>query len=444
MWSKLTGGNAERNIVVALKISIVEITNVCFPSNTEGYLAVLRMLGNIVFVDCEFDCIELDLNKTKCCYDRCKFRAKWQQLDVTLSPNIKEVIYQSCTFDKDILLVHVGRGSYRFEHSLFGDCIFNGGIYSESIEYQAPIFNNRFDHKSSLKRFESQNCVFVDKFILDYCEIEKVLLEDTYFKSKFEFKHNTVDTWDMRNTNIDGLLNCYCTSFRDFQIYQCIFEDFVVFEGCTFDGGESGLSRALFTYATFGSFVNFRNTTFRGGLDIENINLKQPPNFLNTEIGFPSSNRETYRIIKDSFDKIGNHIEANKFFALEMEKYKKELQKKVGRWPEKVVFIANHSISDFGQNYVRPVLLLFGLAVSYHLVTLGYKCNILYNVPPFLSKIMCIVSTGLNTVAMNIPPFNRLIDKDMEGMSFVTLLFQIASAILIWQTVVAVKRHTRR
>ena len=56
--------------------------------------------------------------------------------------------------------------------------------------------------------------------------------------------------------------------------------------------------------------------------DLENINLKESPNFLNTKIEPKNTNRETFRITKDSFDKIGNHIEANKFFVYEMKKHK--------------------------------------------------------------------------------------------------------------------------
>ena len=84
----------------------------------------------------------------------------------------------------------------------------------------------------------------------------------------------------------------------------------------------------MFEYVTFLSFTNFRNTTFYSGLNLENSNLKEAPNFLNIDINPKFTNRETFRIIKNSFDKIGNNIEANKFFVFEMNKYEEELKKK--------------------------------------------------------------------------------------------------------------------
>lgn len=88
---------------------------------------------------------------------------------------------------------------------------------------------------------------------------------------------------------------------------------------------------------TFLSFVNFRNATFNSGLDLENANLKEMPNFLNVKLLSNNTNRETLRIIKHSFDKVGNHIEANKYFSLEMERHKNDMAGE--SWSqEKIVF----------------------------------------------------------------------------------------------------------
>jgi len=105
------------------------------------------------------------------------------------------------------------------------------------------------------------------------------------------------------------------------KIEKSIFDDFVGFERCTF-GTNNKLKEeiALFKYATFKDFLNARDSKFLSGLDIKNINLQGETNFLDAQIEVKSSNRETFRILKHSFDSIGNIIEANIYYQKEMKK----------------------------------------------------------------------------------------------------------------------------
>lgn len=75
----------------------------------------------------------------------------------------------------------------------------------------------------------------------------------------------------------------------------------------------------------------FRNAKFHKGVDLSksNFNYVAGANFLGCEIEDNKkekvTNRETFRVIKHCFDSIGNHLEANKFFAEEMKAKKREL-----------------------------------------------------------------------------------------------------------------------
>jgi hypothetical protein len=153
------------------------------------------------------------------------------------------------------------------------------------------------------------------------------------------------------------------------------------------------------------------------------------------------TNRETFRIIKHSFDKIGNNIEANKFFVLEMKKYKEELSESKEITQEKVVFILNEMISDFGQSYLRPMSLLVGLGCVYTALVIGCEKNVLYRIYVPANNLLSGVSDCVNGFAMNILPFSKFLKP---GMEFVSLIFYVVFAALIWQTVIAVKRHVRR
>ncbi|EOW9499008.1 hypothetical protein ACOCGS_003564, partial [Vibrio cholerae] len=222
-----------------------------------------------------------------------------------------------------------------------------------------------------------------------------------------------------------------------------IFSDFVGFEKCKFAAlqGISELNQiSVFRYVTFLSFTNFRNATFSQGLDLEDTNLKEAPNFLNINLLSNNTNRETLRIIKHSFDKIGNHIEANKFFVLEMKKYKQELSVRPIN-QERLILLLNEKTSDFGQSYLLPIFWMFVFSVIYYLLILGHESNLLYNLVPSANKLIASVSNAVNGIAANIIPFKKLL---REGMEFVSLLFYVIFASLTWQTIVAVKRHTRR
>jgi len=120
----------------------------------------------------------------------------------------------------------------------------------------------------------------------------------------------------------------FSSTFIQFKISKSIFNDFTGFENCIF-GTSNNLIEELaeFEYVTFKDILTLRNTKFLSGLNLENINLLNDANFLKIIVAFKNTPRETFRLIKHSFDKISNSIEANKFFIKEMTKYKEELKK---------------------------------------------------------------------------------------------------------------------
>ena len=201
---------------------------------------------------------------------------------------------------------------------------------------------------------------------------------------------------------------------------------------------------AIFDYVTFGSTVSFRNSDFSNGLDIQNTNFKEHPNFLRSKIEFIGSNRETFRSIKNAFDKVGNHIEANKYFALELKKYKDELydeKNKDATRREKFVFYLNEKVSDFGQDYWKPIKLLILSVLIYSFLIIGHERNWLYQMYPEVNGIFSIISSLVNSIAKGFIPFHKIL---RDGMEFISLIFGLILSGLIWQTVVAIKRHTRR
>ena len=407
-----------------------------------NYAKILNTLKQIHFDSCHFFTSYIDSSDPEFFFQDCVFHERWSVYNAPVLNNDSGVLYQNCTFHKEVSSYSEDDGKYVMDSQLFNDCEFKKGIEFWGVEFKAPIFNNTNDIDLNIKSLHLIDCILKDKFILNRCNIKSFFMEDSVFESKFEFKQNTVSDFEIFNTNYFKVVDAFETKFGKFNIKKSIFEDFVGFERCSFGkSDEPGNDYiAKFTYATFLSFVNFRNTNFYSGLDIENINLKEAPNFLNTNINEKYSNRETFRIIKNSFDKIHNYIEANKYFAYEMHKYKEEL-KGANKTQEKLILFLNEKISNYGQSYIRPIFYMIVTSIIYYLLILGYENNILYEIHPSINGIFERISSFVNNISKNILPFSKTLKA---GMEFVSLIFYIIFASLIWQTLVAVKRHTRR
>ena len=328
---------------------------------------------------------------------------------------------------------------------MFYNCEFQQEITFYGVDFDAPVFSkpNTYGNieKRKISKFHIENCSFLEEFTLNNCFIGEFTLDNSIFHSKFEFKENMVDEFNVFDTSHLKFVDMHATKFEKFNIDGSIFEDFVGFENCEFgvnNGSEEYVSK--FTYATFLGFVNFRNTKYDSGLNIASINFKESPNFLNIWVNPSNTNRETFRIIKHSFDKIGNRIEANKYFVYEMKKYKEELKNSHSKQERAVLFL-NEKISDFGQSYIKPTLWIIATSIIYYLLILGYENNILYNMYPPANNAFSAISEVVNRIAENILPFKKFLK---DGMEFISLLFHIIFAGLIWQTIVAIKRHTRR
>ena len=70
-----------------------------------------------------------------------------------------------------------------------------------------------------------------------------------------------------------------------------------------------------------------------------------------------------------------------------------------------------------------------------------YEKNYLYEFWEPANTYIKIFSSFLNDIVKNILPFKKILK---EGMEFISLIFYIIFSTLIWQTIVALKRLTKR
>ena len=433
-------------VIKSLKSTKIVFTKIFFPERDNrdsfDYKNLLKKLDSIHFNYCEFTALGLNLGDVKIFFQECEFHQHWAIYNAQMLDNRSKVVYQQCVFNKTATVSHEGNGRFEITHTLFDNCNFKEKLEFYSIKFNAAVFNNNREIETEIKAFDINDCVFDDKFILNNCHIGEYNSDSNVFNSKFEFKSNTVQKFEVTNTNHMKVVDAFKTKFKFFRIHKSIFEDYVGLQDCEFGmSNEINVENiATFMYVTFLSFVNLRNTVFTGGLDIEHINLKESPNFLYTKVNPEFTNRESFRIIKNSFDKIGNHIEANKFFAYEMQKYKIELSKADDKQTKFIVYL-NEKISNFGQSYIRPIIWMGITALLYKLLVLGHEYNLLYSIYPPFNDTISVISSFFNGIADSVLPFSKFLREGMEAFS---LLFYVVFASLIWQTLVAVKRHTRR
>ncbi|HCJ6811733.1 TPA: hypothetical protein NVH31_001922 [Vibrio cholerae] len=429
---RLTEIQMNRNIV---------FDSIIFPDRDErdwyDYFKLFKKINSAHFNYCYFSLAGINISDLEVFYQDCIFNAHWAVYHSKLLDNTNNTLYQCCIFNGDVTInsdsVIEGNANY----SIFTDCNFKNKLEVFDSTITNLIFNNSRNLAVNIREVNLVNVVIEDKFVLNNAVIEIFVTENVSFKSKFEFKEGLIGEFTVFNTNFHKIFDAYRTKFGSYASRKCIFYDFSGFELCEFSIKERQL--ATFEYVTFLGFVNYRNAIFNGGLDLENTNLKEPPNFLKMKVDYENTNRETYRIIKNSFDKSGNHIEANKYFSLEMTKYKEELSTQPMS-QEKLILWLNKNISNFGMSYIRPILLILLFSIIYQFLIIGYHNNLLYRIAPSYNDYISCFSGIVNNLASNVIPFNKFL---FEGMEFISLIFYMLFASLIWQAIVSIKKHTR-
>lgn len=443
-----------------LNKEILVLNDVHFPEYKHrdpfDYTKVLRLFNKIHFNRCHFYVGLLgfegsDPKDKEFFFQDCVFHKWWVLKNFSILENADGVLYQQCIFKGDVENSHNESGGlFMLESNQFDfTCIFSKSLKLSSLSLKGKLFSSEqmnYPAKEQIPKIAEislNKTSFQQRFTLNNISIGLFKAQDCIFKNKFEFKNNHVDDFELNNANFEGLFDCFETHFIHFNVFKCIFESFTGFESCLF--GKSGREDevAEFTYATFMSFINFRNARFNSGLNLDNTNLKEPPNFLNVSVEPKYTNRETLRIIKYSFQRLGNTIEGNKFYSEELAKYHEELKQLSWRknFEEKAVFYTNGFISEFGRSFLRPIGLFVLVAIFHYFLLLGYEADLLYRLYPPINPYMSWFFGSINKIANNVFPFQTFV---REGMELISILISVMYSVLIWQTIAAVKLHTRK
>ena len=145
---------------------------------------------------------------------------------------------------------------------------------------------------------------------------------------------------------------------------------------------------------------------------------------------------------------MGNRIEANAFFALEMDAYRRELREnrrgKRSYIPgaEEFLLLLNALISRHGQSYGRPLVWLLGTAALFALQQANWPHRWVA-LPACLANWLVPVGELLNAWAKGLVFFEPLYAK-FKCQEALILLVAVLLSTFTWHLLVAVRRHNRR
>jgi len=280
------------------------------------YFKTLKIFKGIHFINCVFYLDDLNIRELSFFFQSCYFASDFSIKSVTLLDSVTDSLFSECTFNGKTQVIPNEDNNF-VESTLFSGCVFNDDLTICDMSIRTDIFDCKEDSKGRISNLTILSSVFESSLKLNLMHINKIFIEDTEFESKFEIKSSVIKILDFRNSNVGKVFDSFESKFEKSYFYKSTFNGFAGFEEVTFGvvGKDTEEYQAKFIYTTFMSFSNFRRTKFLSGLDFENSNLKEQPNFLKTKINPINTNRETFRIIKNSFDDVGNRLEANRFFC---------------------------------------------------------------------------------------------------------------------------------
>lgn len=265
-------------------------------------------------------------------------------LQIGINDNANLIIFENCTFNKKVFL----KGTYNnTEIVTFKDCKFN-----MDVSFDDSIFSGKV---------RIQNCTFHKKVTFN-------------------------------NTRFEDLCDFWGTTFKSKIIFfKTDFLKTTVFTRVTF------CENVLFTYSLIEGLVIFRATQFEKGLDLSTSLIKGSlnlfgfyledfpadklyngddyENMIDTQGKIPEENkRETFRIIKNTFESQKSHISALRYKALELKSLSDELKPKFFKKDNKnqnyIILLLNLGSNKYGKSWLRGFLFTFIVGLFFFYFTI--------------------------------------------------------------------------
>ncbi len=426
--------NFIKNIVenkedISIRTSNTDISNI-FYTNDDQQINIYE-IKEITFTNCTFNRLPTIKNDNIWLleFENCKIKACRQIVSLLSSNNQnKRVYFNNCELD----YLEFGGIHHIQYNSDIKLCYFeiNGGnipnLTIKNIELASKLYINRQNNKSmTIENLIIRDSIFKENFNLHNCEVKNVSINDTDFEKQFDCYKSTFNisndkdkTIYFKNLNIKGLF---------------------IFDNVTF------YQKVKFEYVTFESSGNFRYSTFKKGVDLDTINIQEDKviNFygvkeLEKKYSKQETSQETYRIIKHNFEKLGNRIESNKYYALELMKRKHNLPKYS---PNKWSLLLHQGSSNFSQWWL---LTLFWIFITSFLTAFIIHHESIHTI---YSNIITFNTTYIIDGLLKMLHYMSIInvkEKFREDHFEIFILNKLALGYLYYQFITSFRKDTRK
>ncbi len=380
---------------------------------------------------------------------------------------------------------------------------------NEFIEINFPPCENlikKIEKNDKLEGFFFRRCKFIGTLsFIEYSIKNLLFFDNCFFYDSLLFDRNIMNTLKFVNGcdfNNNSIFSCGAVFHNNLILSNAININQLNFNGTEFKGNADfsslinlkvvDFSFAIFKkvfnfsqsscifqinfYATrFEDYLIFSNVKIKCQFDLSNTLILSKSNFLKIEVS--KLNRETARIIKDSFEQQNNIISANDFYALEMKEREKELEKDLKEGEnlfEWLVFRIHGLVSNHSQDGLLPLFWIISLTfltsfmktidcnfhqISEKIVLSSIVISIIFFININVSntkKIYYLICSlvyyfiysvftkdfSLTIFSNLINPFSIMTGK--EELSFGILLYKITIAYLIYQLIISIRQNTRR
>ena len=374
---------------------------------------------------------------------------------------LQSVIFEDCNIT--ILEIKNNTGSRKYD-KIYNPIIINGGKITtftiDNNEIDTKFYINSqykdYDKPINITNLKITNTKFNNNFKLHHAIIDTIEIEDVDFEKNADFFKSELKKGVLKE-NIKEKVNNEDIGFKA-----------INFRGLALFGDTIFKKKLIFKYVTIEGFSHFRKAQFKKGLDLDYVNIQNEMNFFDAESldskeSKQNTSQETYRIIKHNFEKLGNKIEANRYYALELDQKRRKLETEEPRkWKDWIVFKLHDLSSEHSTDWLLAlvwILFIASLTTLLHnsfwfiilppvIYFLSTKCNdlILFKIIVQIISFSTVVAIHPDIELDNIFKFMSILTKE-DGFSsnyFLMTLNKVSLGYLYYQFLMSVRKDTRK
>jgi len=259
------------------------------------------------------------------------------------------------------------------------------------------LFRKTTYHYASKDKFYKlditfENCTFYGiSFIEEIIDVKISFFNCQFMQSVgYEHSKNIADSFNFHNITFKKLVSFWKSEFYTaVAFFQTNFDGNLTFSGAEF------YENLLFPYSSFQKKIIFSNVKFIKGFDLSLALNSGEYNFFGIEIknfasisndvdsqydnclnGCNISNKnkiETFRIIKNQLEKVGNNIEAFKYNSLEKRAYQLQLIAQDKKWynnQDSLMFSLNNVSNRHKKSWIKGVGFTIKVAVLFYTLSI--------------------------------------------------------------------------